>query len=304
MENIKEINYPQIIARDWRKVLIVTLVIILVALAFTLIQPFLYSATASILVTQKSGYSIDAYSALKSEERIADKLSQVVYSSSFLDKVVQSGFNVDADYFPTDEAKKRKVWENMIETSVPAGMSKLEIKVYHSDPNQALKISEAVVFVLTSEKDDYIGIEDVELRLLDAPLVSKYPVKPNVFWNMGLGIVLGIILGIAFVIITYNPERDKLFSIPEIKKKDEPVLVELDEVSESVSVEHAMAETEEIPEIGELEEVEELAEAEEEPEKPVESVKDLPESPLNEQSSAKEFPSFEEEEKIIGMPEK
>ena len=158
MENVKPINHLQIINRDWRKVLIVTLIVVLVSLVFSLVQPFLYRSTVSILVLQKSSFSIDAYSASKSEERIANKLAQVVFSSSFLKEVVNSGFYVEEDYFPADELKKREKWAETVEAEIPAGLSKLTFSVFHTDPNQALQISQAIAYTLTNKKSNYIGI--------------------------------------------------------------------------------------------------------------------------------------------------
>ncbi len=245
MENVRPIHYGEIIKRDWRAVLVVTLVTVLLAFVITLIQPFLYSSTVSVLVLQKSGFSIDAYSASKSEERIANKLAQVIYASSFQNKVLNSGFAIDRGYFQNDEQKKRDQWSKMVETVVPAGLSKLQVTVYHKDPNQAVQIAQAVAFILTSEKREYIGIDDVDLKVLDTPLASKYPVKPNIVLNIGLGIVLGFILGIIYVIITYNPDRDKLIDISGSKKKEDDIFsedavierVELDENDEEIKEE-------------------------------------------------------------------
>lgn len=229
MENVRPIQYGEIVRRDWRTVLVVTLIVVLLAFVITLIQPFLYGSTVSVLVLQKSGFSIDAYSASKSEERIASKLAQVVYASSFLDKVLNSGFAINRGYFQTDEQKKRDQWGKMIETSVPAGLSKLEVTVYHKDPNQAVQIAQAIAFTLTAEKSQYIGIEDVDLRVLDTPLASKYPVKPNIILNLGLGIFIGIILGVTYVIVTYNPEKDKLINISKLENIVEPLSPVTDE---------------------------------------------------------------------------
>lgn len=119
MENIRPINYIEILKRDWRKTAVSVLAAVLLALLVTLLQPFLYRAAVSIFVVQKSSFSIDAYSASKSEERIANKLAQIVYSSSFLERVLDAGFRVDENYFPSDEYKRRQKWAKMIETEVP-----------------------------------------------------------------------------------------------------------------------------------------------------------------------------------------
>lgn len=333
MENLRPINHLDIIKRDWRKVLIVTLIVVLIALVFSLVQPFLYRSTVSILVLQKSSFSIDAYSASKSEERIANKLAQVVYSSSFLKEVLNSGFYIDKDYFPTDELKKRNKWSKTVEAEIPAGLSKLTFSVYHTDPNQALQISQAIAYTLTTEKREYIGIEDVDLKVLDTPLVSKYPVRPNILANMILGIILGFVLGLAYVVLTYSPGRDKLFGMSS-SKKYVPHLIDNDDVPEDESVEENIAELSAIPEIKDLDDVEEMDEVEELLEKPVESEKPFPQEKMElpdisakfgqevkddlsvqaeevdsndeeikevEEDKKSNYPSFEDNEKIVSM---
>lgn len=304
MENIKPINHYHIVKRDWRKALVVTLVVVLLALLFSLVQPFLYQATVSILVLQKSSFSIDAYSASKSEERIANKLGQVVYSSSFLSQVLNSGFDIDKKYFPTDELSRREKWAKMVETDVPAGLSKLKISVYHTDPDQAMQISQAVAYVLTTDKKDYIGIDDVDLKVLDSPLVSRYPVRPNIILNVLLGLIVGAILGAVFVIVTYNPNDDKLFEIPEIKKFS-PTLVPNEEREEARSVEADMAAIGTVPEIRELDEVEEMAEIEqiaEGNEPPDSSAEPLVTPDISSEFSASVADVWPEEDKLMPAP--
>ncbi len=211
MENIRKINYYEIVKRDWKKVFIITLIFVLIALLITLIQPFKYRADASILVLQKSSFSIDAYSAAKSEERTANKLAQVVYYGSFLDKVLASGYPIEREYFPQEERERRELWVDTINAYVPGGLSTLVVEIYHPDPNQAVQIAQAVAYTLTTEKDDYLAISDIDLKILDEPLASQYPAKPNILLNLFLGLVGGFIVGASFVVITYNPKRDKLF---------------------------------------------------------------------------------------------
>jgi len=306
MDNVRSINYLEIVKRDWRKVLVVCLITILIALVITLVQPFLYRATVSIFVVQKSSFSIDAYSASKSEERIAGKLAQVVYSSAFFEKVKTAGFDVERAYWPTDELKSRKQWNKMIETSVPSALSKLEISVYHKDPNQALAISKAIAYVLVEQKQNFIGIGDV---------VSKYPVKPSVVLNLIVGLIAGFILGIAFVIASYDPDRDKLFGIHG-KFSEPPHLIMNNEVPVDDSAEESITGTRpfdsstsseqvvtqgditenDIPEIKDIEEV--IDEASDEQSLDV----DINEQEDEEKINKVELPGFSDEGSIVGMP--
>lgn len=269
MENVTNINHYEIVRRDWRKVIVIGLLIVLVGLIITIIQPFMYRASVSIYIMQKSSFSIDAYSASKSEERIANKLSPIILSSSFLEKVIYSGFDIDQSYFPKDEYKRREKWGKTVETSVVGEASKLEVHVYHQDPGQALQISNAIAYILTQQKREFIGIDDVDLKVLDSPLVSKYPVRPNVVLNLLLSLFAGLALGVAFVIMTYDPRQDKLFGIHG-DSETEPHLVEYEDVPVDESVEDDLEEVEDVPEIEDLDDVEELAEIEESEDKAVE----------------------------------
>lgn len=293
MSNIHTPDYPKAIKREWRKLLAVTLIVLLLALVATIVQPFKYKATESILILQKSGFSIDAYSASKSEERIATKLSQVVYSSSFFDQVLGSGLAIDKSYFSADEKNRRKEWAKTIAADVPSGLGKLVITVYHTDPNQALLISRAVAYELTSRKSDYIGISDVDLRVIDAPLVSKFPVRPNIFLNIILGLASGFFIGVISIIIGYKPEDEKYFHSPKLSDIH-PHVVDYDKIPESESVEKDIAKALEIPEINDLEEIESLEE----------SVSDEISMPniSSDFEIKKELPTFDDEDKIMGMP--
>lgn len=230
MENTDQITYREMLSRDWRKAVIVGLSVLLVTLIFTLVQPFLFSATASVLVIQKAGP--EAYTTYRSAALYAGQLGAVLDSSEFFDKVMSAGFDIDKSYFPTDEAKKREKWGKTVSYEVPSGSSELRITVYHTEPNQAMQISEAVLLTLISDKKEYLESEDVELKMLNTPLVSKYPVKPNVALNLVLGVVLGFLIGIGATIATYRPVLINAASVPEAPKAPEADMEDTDENEE------------------------------------------------------------------------
>jgi capsular polysaccharide biosynthesis protein len=227
MQNIRHLSLSEVFTREWKKALLAFLIVVLLGVVVTLVQPFLYKATVSILVIQKSGFSIDAYSASKSEERVANKLAQVVYSSSFLEKVLSSDSGIDKSYFPSDELKRRKKWGQTVNTDVPLGLSRLDVFIYHTDSAQALKIGQAIGNLLSYNEREFIGIADIDLKLLDNPIVSRYPAKPDIVLNFGASIILGAVLAFLFVVLTYNPEKDKLFengkNSPHLVRFNEPV---------------------------------------------------------------------------------
>lgn len=217
MNNIVNVKYSLVLKKRWSFITVITLVVVLLSLIFSLVQPFKYESEVNILVIQKSSLGIDAYSASKSAERIGRNLGQIVYSSSFLSKVLNSGYEIDKSYFPAEEDQKRDFWEKTIATEVPANTTILHVSVFHEDKEQATIIAQAVAYVLDQEVEEYVGISDVDLKVVDAPLTSTFPVKPNIILNVILGLVVGFFLAVAIVMVTYSEARH----LQEVYKAEE-----------------------------------------------------------------------------------
>lgn len=165
--------------------------------------PLEYRASTRLLVTQSS-LSADAYTASRSAERLADELSRIVFTTTFFDQVLDAGYNIDEAQFPsetTQAAKRRRRWTHMVDTSVTRGSGLLSVSVFHKDPAQARQIAEAISFVLTQRGWQYTSGKEINIRQVDAPLVSKYPVRPNIPANAFVGFVLGVLVGGAFVLV-------------------------------------------------------------------------------------------------------
>lgn len=204
MANIVRVNYLKLIRQRIGFITILTLFIVFISLVLTLIQPFEYQSQVKILVIQKTTGGIDAYSASKSAERIGRNLTQVVYSSNFLNKVINYESGIDNSYFPVAEDEKREFWQKMIVSEVPSGTTIINLDVYHQDPTQATLIANSVAQVLIRDVEEYIGLPDVELKVVDEPLTSNYPTRPNVVLNVILGLVVGFFFSLAVVLISYT----------------------------------------------------------------------------------------------------
>ena len=169
----------------------------------SLIRPLEFSSSIRLLVTQES-VSADAYTASRSAERVADDLANIVLTTAFFDQVLNAHFSIDEDQFPPEEtkpAKRREVWHDMITASVERGTGLLTVSVYNEEPEQARQISQAVAFVLTQQGWRYTSGGNISVRLVDEPLVSKYPVRPNIPANGFIGLILGVLVGGSFVLV-------------------------------------------------------------------------------------------------------
>jgi len=111
-----------------------------IAVGLSFIQPLEYGTTVRFLVIQKSVLGLDPYTAVKSSERVANNLAEIMYTTSFFNKVLESGYGIDQSYFKDDEEKRREQWADMLGTSVEGGTGLLTIEVYHPDRGQSLEL--------------------------------------------------------------------------------------------------------------------------------------------------------------------
>jgi capsular polysaccharide biosynthesis protein len=196
-----EPNYFRAMLHHKKFIGAITLVVFVVGAALTLLMPFEYGANVKFLVIQKAVAGYDAYSAAKSAEKIGQNLAQVIYSNSFFNKVMNAGFGVDDKYFNSDENKKREQWQKMVNAELVGSTSVLSITVYHKDRDQALKLSQAMAYVLSTQSAEYVGIGDIDLKMIESPLASKYIEKPNFIVNGLVSILVGLLIGIGWVVI-------------------------------------------------------------------------------------------------------
>lgn len=214
---------------------IVIAVAVCITLIISLIQPFDYKASEKLLIIQKLTYGTDAYTAAKSAEKIGKNLSEVIYSSSFLDRVLTSEYNKElVNNFSGDAIKREKQWKKMITVNVVPETSVLEIETYNTDRNQAINYANAVAYILTNYGSEYHGGGDsVEIKLIDGPNAKDAIARPNFLLNGAIGLIIGIILSLLLVYIF--PEIKVKF--PTLKKKsniDEQKQLELKFEKETV----------------------------------------------------------------------
>lgn len=167
--------------------------------AATLFMPLSYRATLRLLITQRAAFTLDPYTAIRSTELIGDNLAQIIKTSTFFDKTLKAGYNIDESYYPKDEIKRRKKWEQTADATMIRGTGILSVDVYNPNRDQAVQTASAIAFLLAREGGDYVG-RDIQIRLVDAPVTSRFPVRPNIFTTMLAGFFGGIIVATAGVI--------------------------------------------------------------------------------------------------------
>lgn len=194
-------NYTTVLLRGWYTISLFGLLGLVLSLVISFVQPLRYSSTVRLLVLQDIGTSVDAYTASRSEERIAENLSTIVYTTTFFEQVLGAGFSIDERTFPAEDYKRRREWRRIVAASVSRGAGLLTVTAYHRDVLQAEQIARAVAFVLTEHATEYTSGSNVQVRMIDAPLNSRWPVKPNVLVNAFSGFVLGGLVGVGYLIL-------------------------------------------------------------------------------------------------------
>lgn len=192
------LNFVRLFVRSWKLILACAAIGAVIALAASLAQTWRYSSTERVLITQTNATGLDPYTAIKSTERIAENLSQIIYTTSFFNAVMAKG-QVTASYFPADEIDKRKRWQETIETQVVPNTGVVSITAYHPDRTQAANLAVGVAQELATVTPNYFGYS-VRVQIIDDPLPSRFIAKPDFLRNLAIGAILGLLLGSAWVL--------------------------------------------------------------------------------------------------------
>lgn len=208
-DSMQPVNYFQVTSREWKKVLGTAVLVALLAALFSFARPLEYSATLRLLVIQRSALGLDPYTAIRSAERVSEHLANVVYTSSFLAQVLAPELDVDQSIFNSDARKRREQWQRMVQTEIARGTGILTITAYHPRRDEAEHIATAIGSVLQTAGWTYVGgsAADLQVRVVDEPIASRFPVRPPIPANALGGFVLGALLGVGYVIYRAEQER-------------------------------------------------------------------------------------------------
>ena len=187
------------LSKNWKNILIITVILVILTLILSLTQSLKYRSSTRLLVVQEYSGIADPYVASRSTQYLSNILAEIVYSTSFFNEVMKSGFNID-DNFSKNKQKRKKQWKKMINTRVINNTGIIVINVYNKNQWQAEQIAKAVSYTLRTKHSRYHGGgSKVLIKVIDEPITSNYPVKPNLVVSFILSLIFGLILGIAFV---------------------------------------------------------------------------------------------------------
>lgn len=195
-------------------VLAIILIFLVIGAAFTFSQSLKYRSKSRLLIVQN--ISADPYTVSKSNQYLSGLFSEIIYSGSFFDLMTSnSQFNVDKNYFSGNYKKQMETWKKTVEAKSVGDSGIMEISVYHKDPAQAKQISLAINNTLMTQSFNYQGESQsqAEFNVIDQPIVSDYPVKPNVVANLLSALVFGFIFSLLYIYLFPNTKKVKINNV-------------------------------------------------------------------------------------------
>ncbi len=214
-----------------RKWLIFWITVLGAVLAFDLavFQTPEYKAVSKVLIIQKQTAGQDIYSVSKSAQYLCRVLKEGIYSDSFFEKVISLSGQVNQSDFSLESKERRKQWEKAVKVKIIRDLGVIEIDVFYPEKEKAEQINLAIDNVLEKNHQFYHGSgQNVELRILDKPLVSEKPVTLNLWAVTILGALIGFFLSSVFVLrkalkndnIHYNEDEQGLLLADETSSLD------------------------------------------------------------------------------------
>jgi capsular polysaccharide biosynthesis protein len=190
-----------ILKQRFKTIFFLGLLVGIVSVLASLLFPLEFRADAQVLIISRSRYGVDPYTVAKSAERIGESIAQVVSTNDFYNKVIaQPQYTLDLSKFTdVNERVKRKRWDEAVDASVVYGTGVLNISAYHKVPDQARQLAGAVADTLIAHAVDYVG-GDVSFKILNQPVSTAIPVRPNLLINFGAGFLLGALLAVFWVL--------------------------------------------------------------------------------------------------------
>lgn len=183
-------SFITILKKQWKLLVTATIVVGVLIFIFSAIEPPKYKTSSTILIIQNQGGSIDSYTASKSAEQLGNVFTKVIHTSSFMESVLKSSFDVK-DVFGADQLSRKKVWDKSVEPIMVNDTGLLEINVYADNKEQSGLLAQAVNGVLTTRGQYYHGGgADIRIKVVDDPITFDKPAEPRVLVNTIFGSIL------------------------------------------------------------------------------------------------------------------
>lgn len=184
-------------------IVLVTLIGVVASIGFTLLQKPQYRSSFTLLVLEQQN-NLDGYTAAKSAERLSASLGQLMYTTTFTDQVYQriksSELLAGDPLFTATDMKRQTLWKRSIETRIQPDVGMLQIAVYHANRSASTIMANTLATVLVEQGTNYLGGgQDVQLKVVNYPLTTERPARPDVVLNVLAGLLLGLGASLGYI---------------------------------------------------------------------------------------------------------
>lgn len=210
-------EFLNLIKKKKQTIFTLILVIVMLAIVFSLAQTMKYTVKSRLLVVQNSSNN-DAYTLSKSNEYLGNLFAEVVYSSSFYDRVIASQYYINNDYFSGSYNQQIEKWQKTVQTKTKGDTGIVEIYVYHPQTTEANKIALAINDILINSNQDYQGGQNIKISIIDQPMTSSYPNKPNLPYNVAAALFGSFVISLFYIYI-FPEEKYNLYIFSKKKSK-------------------------------------------------------------------------------------
>lgn len=197
-------DYIRVLRRSWLIIVITTLLGLLAAGAYSMLQTPVYQSTAKVFVSTSGGSTA---AELQQGNALAQQSARtsvdLVSTPQVLDPVIEElGLDMSAGGVA-----------GMLSTSVPANSSTIQITASTSDPDRSAQIASAVARSLAVAIDantpappepteDNPSPARIVLEATEA-LPPTDPISPNTRFNLVIGVLLGFVIGLALAALRH-----------------------------------------------------------------------------------------------------
>lgn len=183
------------------------LIFAILSVGVSLFFPKQYLATSQVLIISRDRAGVDPYTQARSAERIGSNLAQVMKTTDFYNKVMDSSaLQFDrAPWKNLNDRDQRKKWAKDVQATMVYGASLMSISAYAGSQEEAVNLSNAITQTLAAQGWEYLG-GDVAIKVVSNPLVSRWVGRPNFLINAAVGLFIGMLISSLWV-LRYRQHR-------------------------------------------------------------------------------------------------
>ncbi|RPE78207.1 MULTISPECIES: polysaccharide biosynthesis tyrosine autokinase [unclassified Frondihabitans] len=192
-------DYIRIVRRRWATIVVVTLVAVSCAAAYTITATKTYVASTQLFVSVQAADASSAVEAVQGTSAAQEKVRTyvgVIKSSTVLAPVIKK---LHLDTTPAALADR-------VTATANSNTTLMDVAVTDTDPQRAAEIANAVGASFTTEVLDLEsplagGSSLVKVRTIEPAVVPGYPSSPRVLFTLALGGLIGLAAGFSVAVL-------------------------------------------------------------------------------------------------------